>query len=179
MNADVFKEEIALIQSEDLKQKVSGFLNVNVPEYFFTVPASASGKYHPNFASGEGGLVRHTKMVVDVLKELKTIQRVPEDVFDCLVVACILHDTFKHGHTDSGTTVTEHPVIAAEQWAKFVGKDMDNYKEQIIYYCILRHMGQWGPWIARVSQTDDAIDGFCAIVHMADYIASRKFFDKY
>lgn len=30
------------------------------PKEFYTMPASTTGKYHPPFALGEGGLVRHT-----------------------------------------------------------------------------------------------------------------------
>lgn len=181
--SDIFADEIALIQDKYLKDKVTTFLDDEVPDYFWKVAASSSGKYHPNFASGEGGLVRHTQMVVAVLKEIKAIQEITDDIFDCLVVACLIHDTFKHGYKDVGFTVNEHPVIAAESWAMFVKDDMSFYKNEIIYTCVLRHMGQWGPYIAKMEKTlyngRGTMDFYCSIVHLCDYIASRKFFDKF
>ena len=32
----------------------------NLPDYFWHVPASSSGKYHPEYALGNGGLARHS-----------------------------------------------------------------------------------------------------------------------
>ena len=50
---------------EDLKYLVS-----NLPDYFFEIEASSTGKYHPKFASGGHGLVRHTKVAVRIAYEL-------------------------------------------------------------------------------------------------------------
>ena len=36
------------------------------PENFWTIAASSTGKYHPEYAAGEGGLIRHTKAVVRI-----------------------------------------------------------------------------------------------------------------
>ena len=41
-----------------------------LPNYFFEVPASSTGKYHPEFALGDGGLIRHTKVAVRIAYEL-------------------------------------------------------------------------------------------------------------
>lgn len=41
-----------------------------VPMDFFTQPASSSGKYHPSYALGVGGLVRHTKAAMIMAKML-------------------------------------------------------------------------------------------------------------
>lgn len=57
---ETFKKELSLIKNENIRNFVKEFLNT-VPDYFFTVAASSTGKYHPNYALGEGGLVRHTK----------------------------------------------------------------------------------------------------------------------
>lgn len=35
-----------------------------VPPYFYTVPASSTGKYHPRYTLGSGGLLRHTKAAI-------------------------------------------------------------------------------------------------------------------
>ena len=41
-----------------------------LPEYFFEVAASSTGKYHPVYALGVGGLVRHTIAAVEIANEM-------------------------------------------------------------------------------------------------------------
>ena len=65
-----FENEIALIQSEDYKMFAKFYFEEYVPNYFWNIGASSSGKYHPKFSQGMGGLVRHTKAVVLFCKEL-------------------------------------------------------------------------------------------------------------
>ena len=62
MSRDTFEKEIGWIHSEKIAKFATYCVN-NLPAYFFTVPASSSGKYHPSYALGDGGLVRHTKAV--------------------------------------------------------------------------------------------------------------------
>ena len=59
----LFERELSYIKDENIKEFAKRIIE-DADEYFFTVPASSSGKYHPDFARGEGGLVRHTKAVV-------------------------------------------------------------------------------------------------------------------
>lgn len=57
---EIFENELNLIKNVDLRKLVELSLQ-SAPDYFFTIPASSTGKYHPQYALGEGGLVRHTK----------------------------------------------------------------------------------------------------------------------
>lgn len=175
----VLEEELQLIANDKLKDTVIDFLKTKVPDYFWSVPASSSGKYHPKFSNGYGGLIRHTKMVVAVVDELMRIDSFShtQSVKDAVVAACIIHDTFKHGYNE-GYTITSHPTIAADEWAKFVGDDIETDTNQIIYFSVLCHMGQWGPESAN-RKIEGYISSCVALVHLADYIASRKFFDKF
>ena len=59
-----FEREIALIKNEDYRKFIIDYLDNECPSYFWEIGASSSGKYHPKFSQGEGGLVRHTKAVV-------------------------------------------------------------------------------------------------------------------
>ena len=46
--------------------KVRDFAKIlieNADDYFFEIAASTTGKYHPQFDLGVGGLVRHTRCV--------------------------------------------------------------------------------------------------------------------
>ena len=60
---DIFKNEIENIKNETIKKSCIDILE-SAPDYFFEIPASSTGKYHPQYALGSGGLIRHTKAVV-------------------------------------------------------------------------------------------------------------------
>ena len=63
-----FKKELNYINNSRIKKSLIIMIN-KLPDYFFEVPASSTGKYHPKFALGEGGLVRHTKVAVRLAHE--------------------------------------------------------------------------------------------------------------
>ena len=46
MNYEVFAEEVRLIGSQNIKQLVWKCLE-NAPDYFWGIPSSSTGKYHP------------------------------------------------------------------------------------------------------------------------------------
>ena len=69
-NIKHFERELNLIVNEDLRMAVKSYMEEATPDYFWTDGASSSGKYHPKFSQGEGGLVRHTKAVVMFAEEL-------------------------------------------------------------------------------------------------------------
>jgi len=59
-----FKWELQSIHDENIRNFVVKCFDELCPDYFWTVPCSTSGKYHPQISLGEGGLVRHTKLAV-------------------------------------------------------------------------------------------------------------------
>lgn len=176
--AEIFAQELSYIKNIELRERVKEFISTKVPDYFFEAAASSSGKYHPSFAAGEGGLVRHTKMVVAVMNELINFEEFNDIESDCMIASCIIHDTFKHGDADSGYTVDAHPVIAAEAWRRFDRRNpIEITKSRIIYNCVANHQAKWGPECVRLTNTNDS--EYCKLVQYADYIASRKFFDMF
>ena len=66
---NLFINEINDIQDENLRAFATELI-ANADDYFFTVPASSSGKYHPPFDLGDGGLVRHTRLVAYMARSL-------------------------------------------------------------------------------------------------------------
>ena len=66
---DYFNKEYNYVKDtnkrNDLILLVSG-----LPDYFFEIPASSTGKYHPEFAATEHGLVKHTKVATRIAYEL-------------------------------------------------------------------------------------------------------------
>src|SRR5574344_1212805 len=61
MKSDVFNKEISYIKDERLKKNLIILLNM-LPDYFYHIATSSTGKYHPECSLGEGGLVRHVKV---------------------------------------------------------------------------------------------------------------------
>lgn len=155
-----------------------------VPEYFWTVPASSSGKYHPEYALGEGGLVRHTCALLRILDHIlsleSTASRIGSRERDLLRVAAIMHDTFKSGtqedYEKSVYTKHDHPNIAAEYVKK---SECEKYgvseKEKDFVASVIRtHMGQWNISERCPVVLDKPSDKYQNLLHQCDYLASRK-----
>jgi 23S rRNA maturation-related 3'-5' exoribonuclease YhaM len=172
---EIFKKELELIKNKDIKNFVEVCLN-EVPDYFFYVAASSTGKYHPAYALGEGGLVRHTKAATRIAYELfrTDLYNYNSDQQDLILASLILHDTRKHGNNGSKWTVVEHPLLAAQAIRNSNGTLNQEYKE-IIAQNIETHMGKWtqdyktGKEVLQKPKT-----GMQKFVHQCDYLASRK-----
>ena len=175
---DVFKKELSYIKNDDVKESLS-FMIDKIPDYFFTIPASSTGKYHPKYATGDGGLVRHTKAAVRMAVELFGIYKFPERTKDLIIMALVLHDSVKKGFIkEEQYTRFDHPIVACE-FIKDNAKDLKISKDDIdfICECIASHMGRFN--------TSDYSDVILPLpktpeqkfVHMCDYLASRKVID--
>ena len=64
-----FNKEYNYIKDDRLKENIKKIVDL-LPDYFFTVPASSTGKYHPKFASSENGLLKHSKVACKIGYEL-------------------------------------------------------------------------------------------------------------
>ena len=152
----------------------------NLPQYFFEVAASSTGKYHPTYALGDGGLVRHTKAAVRFANHLFTIEQNKNefDVFDrsCVISAIILHDGWKHGDEGSSFTTHEHPVVCAD-WVRCADCLDDIITEEtrsLIASAIESHMGEWNTTKRSSLILPKPETNIQKFVHMCDYLASRK-----
>ena len=154
----------------------------NLPEYWYTVPASSSGKYHPLMSIGEGGLFRHSLAVETFMEHFLTIDQYKNKFSsqerDALKIAALFHDGEKHGKSDSGGhTIFEHPLCMAKTIQGYKGT-IDNVSDEIIDFiadCISSHMGQWttdkrSPNVMLPTPQTLGQE----LVHLADYLASRK-----
>lgn len=178
----VFKNELEWIQNENLRQYTS-YLIENFPDYFFEVQASSTGKFHPAYACGEGGLVRHTKVAVYIANQLLQLEQYKNqftaDEQDCIHIALICHDGWKRGSKPNGNYHSfDHPIVAAQN----VTCLQDNYNGTvdpalitIIADAIASHMGEWNTTkrnSAVLPKPETQIQQF---VHLCDYLASRKY----
>ena len=183
-----FEEELKMIKNEEVRNIVVEFLK-NVKDEFYHAAASSTGKYHPEYALGDGGLYRHTKAAVKIANDLLNLEwyvnLFTEDERDCMIAALMLHDTCKSGRNwDSKYTMHTHPIQASDLVIE-ITKDSEPttkaYAERISQ-CIRSHMGQWNtaPRWSNVydrkelpkPQTDCEF-----FVHLCDYLASRKFLE--
>ena len=172
----VFEREITLIKNDTLREMVRGYFETTVPAYFWEIGASSSGKYHPVFSQGEGGLVRHTQAVVMFAEEFLRMSPfcyLSDEHKDFVIAACLVHDTMKYG------TGAEMEKSEYKNHAQNAAKAFRDYcfehgypVSEFMTNAISAHMGQWS--------TDKNCRPFTSIdrcVHMADYVASRPFID--
>ena len=104
MKSDNFNTEIARINDNIIKEDTKYLLN-NLPDYFFQIAASSTGKYHPSFSLGEKGLIRHVKVAEKIAEELFNdsvfSKNFTEHDKDLIRMAIILHDGLKKGKLEN------------------------------------------------------------------------------
>lgn len=172
--SELFNEEIKLITSEGLQDFCRTFFDNYVPDYFFTVGASSTGKHHPKFAQGEGGLVRHTKAVVRIAEELTRLEKynLCSVYHDFIIMACLFHDSCKYGKTEYDKFSFDWHEFTATLLVRQAWED--NFSTNVpewLLHAIGSHMGQWSKAPMEFMTPLDEV------VHLADYIASRSFID--
>ena len=178
---DYFKKELDFIKNEKLKEACTKVLE-EVDPGFFVATASSTGKYHPTYALGDGGLYRHTRAAVGIaesLLELEQYQNLFDELErDCIICALILHDTCKSGIDWSNRyTVHDHPLIVERLIRDTLDEDDNGEFAARIAPLIASHMGQWttARWSKVVlPKPETEAEKF---VHMCDYLASRKFLE--
>lgn len=173
----LFEREIQLIQDEELRDFVRWFFDAKVGDWFWEVGASSSGKYHPIFSQGKGGLVRHSRSVALICEELlrmNTYAFMRDDYKDYARVACLLHDVCKYGKGNEfdRTNYSKHGAMASdlinEAWVDFFGTPAP----ELLLMAVRSHMGQW-----TEDRDDRPFTSLDRLVHLSDYIASRSFWD--
>lgn len=155
-----------------------------IPNYWYHVPASSSGKYHPNYALGDGGLLRHTVALLRFFNRL-----VSNDVYrssftdrelDLMRVACLMHDTRKCGNDDdykiSRWTRFDHPMLAAEAVRSIESKFVNDTDIEFVASIVETHMGQWNEDPSGKCKVvlPKPKNKYQKLVHLVDYLAATK-----
>ena len=178
--SQIFSTELSYIKDDKIRLSTIYLLN-NLPDYFYIIPSSSSGKYHPEYALGVGGLVRHTKAAVRIAVELfrdnvfNTFE-FSEHSHDLIIMALLLHAGFKQGKVASNHTSFDHPLIAANfVFENIANLPMSKFDALQVRRLIASHMGPWnidktGKIILPVPMTNEE-----KFVHVCDYMASRNF----
>lgn len=178
-----FEKEITYIKNKSYQEDIKYLINL-LPEYFFTIPAASTGKYHPKFANTKSGLVKHTKVAVRIAYDLfETVNNFTDDEKDLVIMALILHDGLKKGILEEEYTRFDHPLLVSKfimENAKHLSLDIDNLRK--LCSLIESHMGKWNK--SKYSKVELPIPNteLQRYVHRCDYLASRNYlnvsFDK-
>lgn len=178
---DYFKKEIGYIKNDNYKKNAIKLISL-LPDYFFEVPASSTGKYHPSFSLGDKGLLRHTKAAVKIAYEMFNDESITgcysNDQKDLMIIALIMHDGLKSGLEKQEYTKFEHPILMKDyiiensSYLTFTQKEIDFLTD-----CISSHMGPWNTNNYSNYVLPKPIKSHQRFVHMCDYLASRKFLD--
>lgn len=175
----VFEKELNFIKNSSFKNDAMYLIDA-LPDYFFEVAAASTGKYHPKYAQGTGGLVRHTKSAVRIAYELLEDPAIgnkyTQDEKDLMIISLMLHDGLKLGKEQSKYTKFDHPLLVGD----FIKENKANLNftdEEINFLsdAIASHMGPWtkdydGNEVLPYPKTK-----YQNFVHMCDYLSSKKF----
>lgn len=174
----IFDCIIDSIENEDMREFAQK-CRETIPNYFWNVGASSTGKYHPKYALGDLGLARHTVALVRILNYVLGLDCFKEDFNsrerDMLRIAGMMHDSRKSGSDDdyakNSYTKFDHPNLAASVVRSVPGLGAE---KEIIATTIETHMGQWNTDKRSSVILATPKDKYQKILHMCDYLASRK-----
>ncbi|MBQ9019417.1 MAG: hypothetical protein IJ097_03830 [Bacilli bacterium] len=175
---ELFLDELEYIKDENLQEVLLNIINM-LPDYWFIEAASSTGKYHPEYALGEGGLLRHSKAAMRIGYELLSNpcigDKYNDKEKDLILISLLVHDGLKLGLPKEKYTRFDHPILMAN----FI---TDNYKEigldkndaEFMSDVIKTHMGPWTTDYNGNEVLEKPKNKYQNFVHMCDFLASRK-----
>ena len=175
---ELFLDELSYINDENLSNALLNIINM-LPEYWFTEAASSTGKYHPEYALGDGGLLRHSKAAMRIGYELLSDPAIGDKYTshekDLMLMALLIHDGLKLGLPKEKYTKFDHPILMG----KFIvdNKDKIGINEEDANFMndvIKTHMGPWTTDYNGNEVLEKPKTKYQNFVHMCDFLASRK-----
>lgn len=197
----VFKKEMSYIEDAEILRFIIDVFSRFTPDYFWTVPCSTSGKYHPRVSLGSGGLIRHVKLAVWWgLEIMQCWPNLSLTAIDEVTAALILHDLNKNGEKLDPNgfptlkdSVSVHGPYLGNRIRGWMGGLVNQPETKVEYNCPDRinrilaaidgHMGIWTNPSYEMSKpqytwSDHDTYNVCTIVHLSDYCSSRKVDDE-
>lgn len=175
----ILDEVLNTIENEDIR-KFADKCVATIPEYWYHVWASSTGKFHPAYTVCDGGLAKHTVALIRILNHIFGVESISTQFTsrerDLLRVAGIMHDTRKSGNQEdyerSKWSRFDHPLQAAAVIREIDGLPKDEI--ELIAHTIESHMGAWNTDKRSSIVLPKPEDKYQIILHLADYLASRK-----
>lgn len=175
---EFFSNELDQIKDKNIRSFTEYCLD-NAPPYFWVVPSSSTGKYHPPQSLGTGGLVRHTRSAVYFADILCRAYGVEGRAKDIIISAVLSHDLAKYDLPMRPHTVSNHDKISADyvfNLAKqFVseGNILAVEDAQAICKGIAFHYGRWTTEDRRKKFSEE-YSTTELIVHLADMVSAGR-----
>ena len=168
-------------ENHDIKEFALVLLD-DLPEYIWHVGASSTGKYHPEYSLGDMGLMRHQIAVARFLNFFFELEQYNSKLTsrerDLMRLAGLVHDGRKSGSQEdyekSKYTKFNHPLLMAEVVRSFDGQYLTHDELELVADTISRHMGAWNTDKKSGIELPKPNNKFARMVHVADYLASRK-----
>lgn len=174
----IFEKEFNYLKIDIIKKACLEAIKL-LPDYFFEVPASSTGKYHPDYALGEGGLLRHSKAAMrigyELLSDPSIGDKYTEKEKDLMLMALLIHDGLKSGMPKEKYTRFDHPILMADflmDNEEVLGLEVEEI--EFLGDVIKTHMGVWTKDYNGVEILEKPVTKYQNFVHMCDYLASRK-----
>lgn len=173
MDADEVRRrfpEVSCINDDEVREQTIDAIARGVPEYFWHVPATGSGKYHNPFSRHKHGLWIHVKMVFSAyerfVNSFEQMDLITAYEADCGRAAVLLHDMLKYGHEYSSgdSSVSNHDKLGAH-WLTH-----NTPLDPAVIACVDSHNGKWYDGMTPRYQ-EEPLE---ILVHMADMAASTK-----
>jgi len=182
MNKDsAFVKELSYIKDGRILENAKKLIDL-LPDYFYEVPASSTGKYHPSFAQGDGGLLRHTKAAVRIAYEILSNECLctgyTDIEKDLVILALIMHDGCKYGFEKGKYTLVNHPMLAAKLIRDNKDKlTLEDEELELLCGMVEAHMGPFNKDFNGNVMMPLPKNKYEKLVHMCDLLASKKFLD--
>ncbi len=175
---ELFLDELELISDNELSECLLNIINM-LPDYWLTEAASSTGKYHPEYALGDGGLLRHSKAAMRIGYELLSNPCIGDKYTkrekDLMLMSLLVHDGLKLGIPQERYTRFDHPILMGQfiiDNRKEIGLSSDDAK--FMNEVIKTHMGPWTTDYNGNEVLEKPKTKYQNFVHMCDYLASRK-----
>jgi len=175
-----FKLELEKIKHKQIKDTVKKILVEDCPDYICKCSTASGGKYHPSWANGEGGLIRHTKAVCKLTETIMNQMPNYDGMdWDVPYVAALLHDMAKYTEKDQKWSHQDHPILMTKTIGKYYEhqplamSELDKMWARISH-CVETHMSRWYKDKTGKRLGTEPSSHETYIVAHADYIASQK-----
>ena len=174
----LFEIELNYLKSDRIKKACLEMTKL-LPDYFYEVPASSTGKYHPSYSLGDGGLLRHSKAAMrigyELLQDPSIGDKYTDDEKDLMLMALLIHDGLKSGNPKEKYTRFDHPILMADylmDCEESLGLEVEEI--EFLGDVIKTHMGVWTTDYNGNEILEKPKTKYQNFVHMCDYLASRK-----
>ncbi len=175
---ELFLDELDYIKDTNLQESLIKIIE-SLPDYWYKVAASSTGKYHPSYALGEGGLLRHSKAAMRIGYELLNDPSIGDKYTshekDLMLMALLVHDGLKLGLPEERYTRFDHPILMAN----YIKDNREEYsltEEDATFMAdvIKTHMGPWTKDYNGIEVLEKPKTKYQNFVHMCDFLASKK-----